>query len=69
MFSTLRVWLPSASITGRLQRGVGLWAALALLFSLLAVIQTWPLVLHATDSVMDVPIAPGDTWVFLWDLW
>jgi len=40
------------------------------LFALVAaVIQTWPLVLHADDQIMHDPQQPGDMSVFFWDLW
>lgn len=56
-------------MTGRLQRDVGLWVGLSLLFSLAAVIQTWPLVLHASDSIMDWSFFPIDGWYYLWSFW
>ncbi|HVP05757.1 MAG TPA: hypothetical protein VMT90_08785 [Dehalococcoidia bacterium] len=40
-----------------------------IVFSLLAIVQTWPLILHLSDGTMESPKQSGDTWAFLWDLW
>ncbi len=45
------------------------WLSVALLFAVAAVVQTWPLVLHTTDSIADWPALQQDTWLFLWNLW
>jgi hypothetical protein len=45
------------------------WTAAVVVFSLAAIVQTWPLVLHAGNRVMDVPDQPGDTGYYLWNLW
>jgi hypothetical protein len=55
---------------GRLIRSdYGRWSAVFLLFSVAAVVQTWPLALHARDSINDYAGLSGDSWVFLWNLW
>lgn len=53
----------------RLLAGPWAWAALLLAFVIAAVVQTWPLVRHADSRLMEAPQQPGDSWVFLWDLW
>lgn len=45
------------------------WSVATILFSVAAVVQTWPLVLHATDSIVDVPIIFNDSYHSLWNLW
>ena len=45
------------------------WSVATVLFSIAAVVQTWPLVLHATDSIVDVPGVFDDSFVSLWNLW
>ncbi len=52
-----------------LSAGFGRWLGLFLLFSLAAIVQTWPLVLHAGNSIVDWLWFPFDTWYFLWNLW
>jgi Ca2+/Na+ antiporter len=48
---------------------VGRWSALCVLFAAAAVVQTWPLVLHATDAVADSPAGTlPDTYAFVWNL-
>ncbi len=69
LFSASRFADPVAAIRGGLGGGVGRWAGISLLFSLAAVVQTWPLILHAADSLMDFPASPGDTGYYLWNLW
>ncbi|TET18119.1 MAG: hypothetical protein E3J81_00750 [Dehalococcoidia bacterium] len=55
---------------GRLIRSdYGRWSAVFLFFSVAAVVQTWPLVLHATDRIADWPAKPIDSWQHLWNLW
>ncbi len=49
--------------------GFARWLGVSLLFLAASIIQTWPLVLHSTDSVSDWPLRPEDTWQRLWDLW
>jgi hypothetical protein len=45
------------------------WAGLSLLFLAVAVVQTWPLLIHITNSIADSQSAPiPDTYAFLWDL-
>lgn len=44
-------------------------AAVACFFLIAAVVQTWPLVLHASDSVVSWPVQAQDTWAHLWNLW
>jgi len=57
------------SIRGLLAGSFGRWSLLFLLFSAAAVVQTWPLVLHATDSINDSLTGPlPDTYAALWDL-
>src|SRR3989304_10637517 len=57
------------SIRGLLAGSFGRWSLLFLLFSAAAVVQTWPLVLHATDSINDSLTGPWpDTYAALWDL-
>jgi hypothetical protein len=58
-----------ASSSRLLTSGFGRWFGLSLLFSLAAIVQTWPLVLHAENSVADWWSFPFDTWQFLWSLW
>ncbi len=45
------------------------WLFVAAFFLFWAVVQTWPLVLHATDSIINWPHRPEDSWQYLWDLW
>ena len=45
------------------------WLGVVFFFLVAAVVQTWPLVWHAGDQTMHYPSQPGDTAVFLWDLW
>jgi hypothetical protein len=40
-----------------------------ILFSCAAVVQTWPLFLHADDSIIDYRVRPVDSWLSLWNLW
>jgi hypothetical protein len=55
---------------GRLIRSdYGRWSAVFLLFSVAAVVQTWPLVIHAADSIVIWENFPWDSWQFLWNLW
>jgi hypothetical protein len=57
----------------RLPAGVRLpgwhWAAVALFFLLAAVVQTWPLILYADNSLSYWPVHPEDSWINLWNLW
>ena len=50
-------------------RGRGFYILLALLFFFAAVVQTWPLVLHASDSIINLPHRPEDSWAYLWNIW
>lgn len=52
-----------------LSRGFARWVGVFLFFSLAAVVQTWPLVLHATDSIVDWSVFPFDGWYYLWSFW
>ncbi|MDO8615205.1 MAG: hypothetical protein Q7T33_05650 [Dehalococcoidia bacterium] len=45
------------------------WVLVAAFFLLWAVIQTWPLVLHAGNSLSYWPVRPEDSWMNLWNLW
>jgi len=46
------------------------WLAMAVFFSVAAIIQTWPLVLHLSDRLSAWEGAGvDDTWVFTWNLW
>ncbi len=47
---------------------MGRWLLITLFLSLASVVQTWPLVLHLSDKIMDWPEA-GDSWPSLWNLW
>ena len=38
-----------------LAKGLGRWMVALVLFSVAAVVQTWPLVLHASTSIIDTP--------------
>lgn len=54
----------------RLAKGdAGRWMGLALFFAVAAVIQTWPLVRHANDSITVWWFFPYDAWQFLWNIW
>jgi hypothetical protein len=64
-----RFSVPIVAIKARLGEGIGRWAGVFLLFSLAAVVQTWPLVLHAAGRLMDFPPQPGDIGYHLWNLW
>jgi len=56
-------------IAALLKSDIGRWLGLTALFSVAAVVQTWPLVLHAgTKTTASQPII-ADSWVYLWDLW
>jgi len=62
------------SLRGAAQRlleagGFQRWFSATVLFSVAAVVQTWPLVLHATDSIVDVPRIFNDSYHSLWNLW
>ena len=63
----------SADRLGSLARfsggAVGRWSAAFFLFFAAALVQTWPLALHATDSIIDYRAWPFDSWDFLWNLW
>jgi hypothetical protein len=50
-------------------KGRGLYAVLAVFFLFAAVVQTWPLALHASDSLINWPHRPEDSWMNLWNLW
>ncbi|HKN37341.1 MAG TPA: hypothetical protein VJX16_29205 [Terriglobales bacterium] len=52
-----------------LAKGLGRWIVALVLFSVAAVVQTWPLVLHASTSIIDTPEQQGDTGYYLWNLW
>jgi hypothetical protein len=62
-----------SSHVGGIQRllasGFGRWSGATLLFSVAAVVQTWPLVLHAGDRIDDHFGQPFDSWFTLWSLW
>lgn len=49
--------------------GRGFYAVLAVFFLVAAIVQTWPLVLHASDSIINWPHRPEDSWMNLWNLW
>ncbi len=52
---------------GRVLRGsIPPHLAPALLFAILAIVWTWPLILHLSSAV---PGDPGDNYSFLWNLW
>jgi hypothetical protein len=62
------------SLSGAAQRllepgGFQRWFSATVLFSVAAVVQTWPLVLHTTDSIVDVPEVFDDSFISLWHLW
>jgi hypothetical protein len=46
-----------------------IWATVALFFLVSAIIQTWPLAEHASDSIINWPHRPEDSWMNLWNLW
>jgi len=48
---------------------IGRWSAPPLLFTVTAVIQTWPLVLHAKNKTIDWLFFPYDEWFYIWSLW
>jgi hypothetical protein len=56
---------------GQLRRWRSLifWATIALFFLFSAIVQTWPLVLHASDNIINWPHRPEDSWMNLWNLW
>ena len=58
-----------ASARALLTKGLSRWLGVAIFFFLAGVVQTWPLVLHAGNSIADWPAVQQDTWLFLWDLW
>ena len=67
-----RIRTPRLRIPARAElRGWGgwRWVAVAAFFFLAAVVQTWPLVLHADDSLSYWPVHPEDTWMNLWNFW
>jgi hypothetical protein len=65
-----RAWQAVIAASGRLlSGGFGRWLGLSCLFLVAAVVQTWPLVLHASNSTVDWFQFPFDTWQFLWNLW
>ena len=39
------------------------------MYSVAAVVQTWPLVLHAKNSILDWFFFPFDNWYYLWSFW
>ena len=49
--------------------GPGLYVLLAAFFLFAAIVQTWPLILHASDSLINFPVRPEDSWAYLWSLW
>ncbi len=69
LFAGSRSSGPLARITGWLGGDVARWVGIFLLFSIAAVVQTWPLVLHATDSIIYPGSGIGDTGYYLWNLW
>ncbi|MGH9201407.1 MAG: hypothetical protein ACRD2A_09235, partial [Vicinamibacterales bacterium] len=48
---------------------LAVWTVVALFFLLSAIVQTWPLVSHAGDSIISWPHRPEDSWMNLWNLW
>src|SRR5437867_2556777 len=58
-----------AGIRGLRARGLLRWAGLFLLFFAVSVVQTWPLIVHMTNSIADSPSAPlPDIYAFIWNL-
>jgi hypothetical protein len=49
--------------------GAGRWLAIASLFSVAAVVQTWPLVLNLRNNIVDWLFFPFDEWFYIWSLW
>jgi len=49
--------------------GRGFYAPLSAFFLFAAIVQTWPLVLHASGSIISLPARPEDSWAYLWNLW
>jgi len=49
--------------------GLARWVALTVFFSVAAIVQTWPLLLHITDRIEDSHSFPFDTYAFIWSLW
>ena len=59
-------------IRAALPAGSGRWFGLFLLFSVAAVVQTWPLALHATKGIASTTSSWGwafDTYMSVWNLW
>ncbi len=52
----------------QLAEGIGRWSVIIIFFASAAVLQTWPLVLHACDSISNWPFRPEDSWMNLWNL-
>ena len=49
-------------------QAIAVWATITLFFLLMAVVQTWPLMMHAGDSIINWPHRPEDSWINLWNL-
>lgn len=69
LFLALVVLALGAYVLAYHARGLSRWSSVFLLFSLAAVVQTWPLVLHAVNGLMDWPFFPFDGWYYLWSFW
>jgi hypothetical protein len=63
----VRNWLKAVDVTSSWRRVTGTHALVAVGFAALAVLQTWPLVLHLHTHVPG--FGHGDNMVFVWNMW
>lgn len=62
-------WQSAEAGPSRPPIGLGRWLVLFVLFSIAAVVQTWPLARHFSGRIVDWWFFPFDGWYYLWSLW